>query len=90
MIIKGIKIIQNKNFFDNRGHFKELLKEKKIKKKFPFIVVSQSKQNVLRGLHIQTKNSQGKYISVIKGKYLMYVLILEKILKPMENISPVF
>ena len=62
MIIKGIKIIQNKNFFDNRGHFKELLKEKNIKKKFPFIVVSQSKQNVLRGLHIQTKNSQGKYI----------------------------
>ena len=68
MIIKGIKIIKNKNFFDNRCHFKELLKEKNIKKKFPFIVMSQSKQNVLRGLHIQTKNSQGKYISVIKGK----------------------
>ncbi len=43
MIIKGIKIIKNKNFFDNRGHFKELLKEKNIKKKFPFIVMSQSK-----------------------------------------------
>ena len=68
MFIKGIRIFQNKNFFDSRGHFKEIFKKKIIKKNFPFIVVSQSKQNVLRGLHIQTKNSQGKYISVIKGK----------------------
>ena len=30
--------------------------------------MSCSKKNVLRGLHIQKKNPQGKYISVIKGK----------------------
>ena len=30
--------------------------------------MSFSKKNVIRGLHIQTKNPQGKYISVIKGK----------------------
>ena len=68
MNFKDLKIFQNKNFFDYRGYFKELIKEKDIKKRFPFIVMSKSKKNVIRGLHIQTKNSQGKYISVIKGK----------------------
>ena len=68
MIFKDLKIFQNKNFFDYRGYFKELIKEKDIKKKFPFLVMSKSKKNVIRGLHIQTKNSQGKYISVLKGK----------------------
>ena len=68
MIFKDLKIFQNKNFFDYRGYFKELIKEKDIKKRFPFTVMSKSKKNVLRGLHIQTKNSQGKYISVLKGK----------------------
>ena len=68
MIFKDLKIFENKNFFDYRGYFKELIKEKDIKKRFPFTVMSKSKKNVLRGLHIQTKNSQGKYISVLKGK----------------------
>ncbi len=66
--LKNLLIIQNKKFFDNRGYFEELLKEKLIKKKFPFTVISHSKKHVLRGLHIQLKNSQGKYVSVIKGK----------------------
>ena len=30
--------------------------------------MSYSKQNVIRGLHIQTKNPQGKFITVIQGK----------------------
>ncbi len=60
--------VQNQSFKDKRGYFKEILVEKKIKKKFPFLVMSYSKKNVIRGLHIQTKNSQGKYITVIKGK----------------------
>ena len=65
---KGLFVFQNKLFKDNRGYFKEHIKEKIIKKKFPFTVVSFSKKNVIRGLHIQTKNPQGKLISVIKGK----------------------
>ena len=67
-LAKNIKIINNISFKDSRGYFKELLLEKKIKNKFPFLVMSYSKKNVVRGLHIQTKNSQGKYITVIKGK----------------------
>ena len=47
---------------------KELLIEKYLKKRFPFVVMSYSKQNVIRGLHLQLNKSQGKYLSVIKGK----------------------
>ena len=40
--------------------------------------MSFSKKNVVRGLHIQTKNPQGKYISVIKGKIFDVVVDLRK------------
>ena len=75
---KDLVIISNTSFKDKRGYFKELLKEKKLKKKFPFLVMSFSKKNVIRGLHIQTKNSQGKYVSVIKGKIFDVVVDLRK------------
>ena len=74
----GLKVIQNFTFLDKRGYFKELIVEKKIKKKFPFNVMSFSKKNVLRGMHLQTKKSQGKYISVIKGEILDVVIDLRK------------
>ena len=67
--IKDIKIFKSKIFFDNRGFFQEILKKKKIKyKEFIFYCLSSSKKNVLRGLHLQTKNSQAKYVTVLKGK----------------------
>ena len=65
---KDLLIIENKAFNDKRGYLKELLKEQKLKKKFPFTVMSFSKKNVIRGLHLQKKNTQGKFISVLKGK----------------------
>ena len=74
----GLKVIQNFTFLDKRGYFKELIVEKKIKKKFPFNVMSFSKKNVLRGMHLQTKKSQGKYISVVKGEILDVVVDLRK------------
>ncbi len=40
--------------------------------------MSYSKKNVIRGLHIQTKNSQGKLISVLKGKIYDVALDLRK------------
>jgi len=64
---KDLFITKNKIFKDNRGYFKELLRENIIKKKFPFLVMSYSKKNVIRGLHLQTQNSQGKFVTVIKG-----------------------
>tara|TARA_Y100001958_G_scaffold142150_1_gene118115 strand:+ start:1089 stop:1607 length:519 start_codon:yes stop_codon:yes gene_type:complete len=67
---KDLLVFKSKNFYDKRGLFRELVLEKKIKKKLPFTVVSRSKKNVLRGLHMQKKRKQGKYISCIKGKIL--------------------
>ena len=65
---KDLFIVKNKRFLDKRGFFRELLVEKLIKKKLVFHVVSKTKKNYLRGLHLQRKNVQGKYISVVKGK----------------------
>ena len=75
---KDLLVVINKNHKDKRGYFKELLSEKKINKNFPFTVMSYSKKNILRGLHIQKKNPQGKYISVIKGKVFDVSLDLRK------------
>ena len=71
-------MLKNHPYKDKRGYFKELIKENKIKLKFPFFVMSYSKQNVIRGLHIQTKNSQGKLVTVIKGKIFDIALDLRK------------
>ena len=71
---KDLVLIDNVSFKDNRGYFRELLREKDLNKKFPFLVMSFSKKNVIRGLHLQTKNSQGKFISVIKGKIFDVVI----------------
>ena len=75
---KDLLIVQNKKYADKRGFFKEILREKEIKKRFPFLVMSSSKKNVIRGLHFQKKNSQGKFISVIKGKIFDVSLDLRK------------
>tara|TARA_A100001388_G_C28752996_1_gene493316 strand:- start:807 stop:1325 length:519 start_codon:yes stop_codon:yes gene_type:complete len=65
---KDLLIFKSKNFYDNRGFFREISLEKLIKKKLIFTVVSKSKKNVLRGLHFQKKKPQGKYLSVLKGE----------------------
>ena len=82
MIIKtkfnGLILFKNKKFNDSRGYFKELIVEKNSKVKFPFHVMSFSKKNVIRGLHIQTKNPQGKFITVIKGKILDVAVDIRK------------
>ncbi len=65
---KDLYIFQSKNYYDNRGFFRELFLEKQIKAKLKFFVVSKSKKNVLRGMHFQTKNPQGKFLSVLKGE----------------------
>ena len=75
---KDLIIYNGKDFKDKRGFFRELCKKKIIKKDLPFLCLSYSKKNVLRGLHIQTKNPQGKYISVIKGKIFDVAVDLRK------------
>jgi dTDP-4-dehydrorhamnose 3,5-epimerase len=75
---KGLKIIQSNIYKDKRGFFKEDFKQSNFNKKFVFGCTSRSKKYVLRGLHIQTKNSQGKHISVLKGSIYDVVVDLRK------------
>ncbi len=75
---KNLFLIKNKTFKDSRGYFKEIIRENKLKKKFPFFVMSYSKKNVIRGIHIQIKNPQGKFITVIKGKIFDVAIDLRK------------
>ena len=67
---KGLEIFESQNIFDNRGYFREVFIKKKYRNDLIFTVVSKSKKNVLRGLHMQVKKQQGKYVSVVKGKIL--------------------
>ena len=77
--INGLKVISGKNHYDSRGFFKEIYVKKKFKNHKPiFWCMSKSKKNVLRGLHLQTKNSQEKFVSVIKGKILDVIVDLRK------------
>ncbi len=65
---KDLYTYKHNKFKDKRGYFQEVIRENKLHNKFPFLVMSYSKKNVIRGLHLQTKNSQGKFVSVVKGK----------------------
>ena len=64
----GLKIFKKQTFNDKRGYTRELFLSRSINKKFPFDVLTFSKKNVLRGLHLQVKKPQGKFITVLKGK----------------------
>ena len=75
---KDLKVYINKPYKDKRGYLKELVKEKITNKKFVLSILSYSKRNVLRGLHFQTKDSQGKYISVLKVKIFDVAVDLRK------------
>tara|TARA_B100000029_G_scaffold4403_1_gene5052 strand:+ start:4665 stop:5177 length:513 start_codon:yes stop_codon:yes gene_type:complete len=75
---KDLLIIKSKNYYDKRGIFRELSKNYLIKKKLIFTIVSISKKNVLRGLHMQKNKQQDKFLSVVKGKILDVVVDCRK------------
>ena len=64
--IIGAYVIKNKKYNDKRGFFSEIRNQnkfnEKLNNKFKFVQenYSSSKKNVLRGLHYQIKNPQGK------------------------------
>jgi len=77
--IEGPVIVKTKIFKDNRGYLKETYRKNILNEKnFPFDVMSFSKKNVLRGLHIQSKKAQAKIITVTHGKILDVAVDLRK------------
>ncbi len=76
--LKDLYLFNGQKFNDNRGYLREIYKNKKINQNLIFSIISKSKKNVLRGLHIQMKKSQSKFLSVIKGKILDVAVDLRK------------
>lgn len=73
--IPDIKIIQPKMFGDERGFFMETWNQRQFEKlvtgkttEFVQDNHSKSKKGVLRGLHYQIENTQGKLVRVISGE----------------------
>jgi len=73
--IADVKIIEPSVFGDERGFFMETWNQQKFEELVtgkPTIFVqdnhSKSKQGILRGLHYQTENTQGKLVRVVSGE----------------------
>ena len=69
--IKGTK------YKDNRGFLIEVV-PKKIKKKFTYSIITQTKKNVLRGMHFNKKKSEEKLVYILDGKVLDITINLNK------------
>ena len=81
--IKDLVIIQPKVFGDERGFFQETYNEKSFAEhgltmKFVQDNHSKSRKGVLRGLHFQTKFTQGKLVRVVKGSVYDVAVDLRK------------
>jgi len=77
--IPGPLFIKSPIFRDKRGYLRETFRNNFFNKiKFPFDVMSFSKKDVLRGLHIQTNKSQAKIITVTHGKIFDVAVDLRK------------
>ncbi|NOI23996.1 MULTISPECIES: dTDP-4-dehydrorhamnose 3,5-epimerase [Vibrio] len=73
--IPDVKIIEPQVFGDERGFFMETWQQKKFEelvtgKPTPFVQDNHSKSSkgILRGLHYQTRNTQGKLVRVVSGE----------------------
>ncbi len=76
---KDLKVISSPIHSDKRGSFREVLRRNFfLNKKFVFTCASESKKNVIRGLHLQTKYAQGKYLTVLKGEIFDVAVDLRK------------
>ena len=82
--IKDLYIIEHKVFGDERGYFMQTYSQKAFAEagltmKFVQDNESKSKKGVLRGLHFQTKHTQGKLVRVTQGE-VWYVAVDLKLL----------
>ena len=81
--IRDLYIIEPNVFGDERGYFLETYNENSfreagLKMKFVQDNESRSKKGVLRGLHFQTQNTQGKLVRVTEGKVFDVAVDLRK------------
>lgn len=72
--IPDVKIVQPKVYGDERGFFLETFEQKRYQEMLNINLTfvqdnhSRSQKNVLRGLHFQKENPQGKLVRVVRGE----------------------
>lgn len=82
--IDGVKIIQPKVFGDARGFFLETFEKKRYQEMLNIDLDfvqdnhSRSSKGVLRGLHFQKQNPQGKLVRVVRGEVFDVVVDIRK------------
>ena len=81
--VEGLYELIPEVYEDSRGYMSEIYNEKDffkagLKMKFVQDNQSKSKKGVLRGLHFQTQDPQGKLVRTIKGKVYDVVVDLRK------------
>ncbi len=82
-MIDGLKILSPEIFSDSRGSFLEIFNQSKlndagINESFVQDNISISAKNVLRGIHFQKKNPQGKLVTVLEGEVYDVAVDLRK------------
>ena len=81
--LEGVILIKPKVFIDDRGYFSETYSKKKyesvgIQEEFVQDNHSKSIKNTLRGLHYQSKQTQGKLVRVVRGEVLDVAVDIRK------------
>lgn len=81
--LPAVLIFEPRVFRDARGYFMESFNENRyrdagVKEKFVQDNISASNGPVMRGLHYQLKNPQGKLVSVLRGKVLDVVVDIRR------------
>ena len=88
--LQGVFIIEPTVFGDERGYFMETYQKEEfaaagIDCNFVQDNQSKSSRGVLRGLHFQKENTQGKLVRVVKGEVFDVAVDCRPIAKPLEN-----
>ena len=78
--VKDALLFESPKYVDQRGYFFESYNEKTFRLGYNFVQDNQSSstRNVLRGLHYQIKNPQGKLVRCIRGSVLDTIVDLRQ------------
>ena len=78
--VKDALLFESPKYVDQRGYFFESYSEKTFRLGYNFVQDNQSSstRNVLRGLHYQIKNPQGKLVRCIRGSVLDTIVDLRQ------------
>jgi dTDP-4-dehydrorhamnose 3,5-epimerase len=74
----GCLIVKTRKYDDERGYFTEIFKQSQFEPRFVQDNLSFSQEGVVRGMHFQTKNPQGKLVRCLFGMITDVVIDLRR------------